>query len=79
MLKMQEELAEKGPEWRNGHYRYEFDVGSDAPELVKMLWVATDRKNNVVTSPANDCMGCTDPAQNDERECWVKAARAIKP
>jgi len=50
---MADEIAKKGPEWREGHYRYEFDVGSDAPELVKTIWVANDRNNNIVTSPAN--------------------------
>lgn len=78
------EAEEKGPVWREGHYRYEFDVGSDAPELVKMLWVVKDRNNNVVTSPATSCQEygcadpwCADPSLSDERECWVKEARSI--
>jgi hypothetical protein len=32
-----EEMRE-GPKWREGHYRYEFDLGAEGPELVKMLW-----------------------------------------
>jgi hypothetical protein len=77
LLKMAEEEREKGPEWREGHYRYEFDVGSDAPELVKMLWVAKDRKNNVVESPATG--GYPAPWPTGENECWVRAARSIRP
>jgi hypothetical protein len=57
----------KGPEWRDERFRYEFDVGSDAPELVKRLWVRKDRNSNIVTSPAND----------SGRECWVTAAKSI--
>lgn len=48
----------EGPMWREGHYRFEFDVGSTKPELVKMLWIAKDRNNNVITSPANDGTAC---------------------
>jgi hypothetical protein len=62
-----DEIAKKGPEWREGHYRYEFDVGSETPELVKKLWVAKDRSNNIVISPAND----------NGRECWVTAAKSV--
>ena len=62
------ETAKEGPEWRDEHYRYEFDVGSDAPELVKMLWVAKDRKNNALTQEA------TPPAIH---ECWVEAAKSV--
>ena len=62
------EQAKEGPEWREEHYRYEFDVGSDAPELVKMLWVAKDRKNNTVTQEAT-------PTAIDE--CWVAAAKSL--
>jgi hypothetical protein len=43
---MQPEVAAKverlEQKWHDGHYRYEFDLGSDAPELVKMLWVVKD-------------------------------------
>jgi hypothetical protein len=67
MMREQAETKE-GPEWRDEHYRYEFDVGSDAPELVKMLWVAKDRKNNTVTRVAT-------PAVIDE--CWVEAAKSV--
>ncbi len=77
LLEKDKELAEKGPEWREGHYRYEFDVGADAPELVKMLWVAKDRKNNVAELPATG--GYPVPWPTDENECWVRAARSIKP
>lgn len=63
------ETAKEGPEWREGHYRYEFDLGTDAPELVKMLWVAKDRRNNWVTSATT----------GREHECWVNAAESIKP
>jgi hypothetical protein len=64
---IEDEIAKKGPEWREGHYRYEFDVGSNDPELVKMLWIAKDRKDNLVTSEA----------KASERECWVAAAKSI--
>jgi hypothetical protein len=60
------EAAKEGPKWREGHYRYEFDVGPDAPELIKMLWVVKDKDNNTVTSAANTV----------EHECWVKAAKS---
>jgi hypothetical protein len=62
------ELAKEGPAWREVHYRYEFDVGSDAPELVKMLRVARGRDNNVVTSAAES---------GKPHECWVAAAKSI--
>jgi hypothetical protein len=62
------ETAKEGPEWRDEQYRYEYDVGSDAPELVKMLWVAKDRKENTVTRAVN----------RSEHECWVKAAQSVK-
>jgi len=48
----------EGPMWREGHYRFEFDVGSSKPELVKMLWIAKDRNNNVVTSPVTESTSC---------------------
>ena len=32
---------------RDGHYRFEFDVGPSKPELVKILWVARDRNDKV--------------------------------
>jgi hypothetical protein len=59
-----EEMRE-GPKWREGHYRYEFDLGADGPELVKMLWIAKDRNGNIVTSAAND-----------EHYCWIKAIQS---
>src|ERR1700719_2259917 len=46
----------EGPKWREGHYRYEFDLGSGAPELIKMLWVVKDKDNNTVTSAATGDM-----------------------
>jgi len=52
--------------WHDGHYRYEFDVGSDAPELVKMLWVVKDKDNNIVTSIPN----------SGPHDCWVVAAKS---
>jgi hypothetical protein len=66
---MAAETAKEGPEWREGHYRYEFDLGTDAPELVKMSWVVKDRRNNWVTSATT----------GSEHECWVKAAQSVKP
>jgi len=61
-----EEMKE-GPKWREGHYRYEFDLsGPDGPELVKMLWIAKDRNGNTITSAASD-----------EHYCWVKAAQSV--
>jgi hypothetical protein len=50
---------------REGHFRYEFDLGNDSPELVKMLWVSKDKDNNVVSSTASG------------NECWVRAAQSI--
>jgi len=50
--------------WREGHHRYEFDLGNDAPELVKRLWVAKDKDNNIVTSAADD-----------DHYCWTNVAR----
>jgi hypothetical protein len=44
------------------HYRFEFDVGSDNPELVKMLWTDQSGKAQPVT---------------DTNSCWVKAAQSI--
>jgi hypothetical protein len=64
-----DEVAKKGPEWREGHYRYEFDVGSDTPELVKTVWVVKDRSNNVLTSPIN----------KSGLGCWLTAAKSIGP
>jgi hypothetical protein len=44
------------------HYRFEFDVGSDEPELVKTLWI--------------DRTGKAQPA-TDSSSCWVKAAQSV--
>jgi hypothetical protein len=44
------------------HYRFEFDVGSDSPELVKMLWTDQSGKAQPVT---------------DNNSCWVKAAQSV--
>lgn len=60
-----EEMKE-GPKWRDGHYRYEFDLGPDPPELVKMLWIVKDRNNVTITSAADD----------DVHACWVMAAKS---
>jgi hypothetical protein len=60
------EAAKEGSKWREGHYRYEFDLGSGPPELIKMLWVVKDRDNNTVTSAAT----------SDAHACWVTAAKA---
>lgn len=48
-----------------GHRRYEFDLGSGAPELVKILEISKDKNNNTVTSAASD----------DANACWVAAAK----
>lgn len=61
------QLEKEGPKWREGHYRYEFDVGADAPELVKVLWVVKDKEDKTVTEAAN----------STGRECWVMAAKSI--
>jgi hypothetical protein len=74
LLQEQKDILEKGPKWRAGHYRYEFDLGSDTAELVKMLWVVTDRNNNVVTFPVTDCWRAECPGHGEDH-CWVKAAR----
>ena len=42
------EVAKLAAKHNEGHYRYEFDLGSGPPELVKMLWVYKDKDNNVV-------------------------------
>lgn len=57
-LQIDAQAMREGPMWKDGHYRFEFDVGLSKPELVKMLWVATDRNDKVVTSPANDGAAC---------------------
>jgi hypothetical protein len=57
--------VKNGPKWRDGHYRYEFDLGAAAPELIKMLWVVKDRNNNIITSAVT----------NDTNSCWVTAAK----
>lgn len=61
------ETMKQGPKWREGHYRYEFDVGSDTPELVKLLWVVKDQANNTVTSAV----------ESTGHECWVVAANSV--
>lgn len=58
-----DELPEASRELR---YHFEFDVGSDTPELVKMLWVAKDKDNNTITK-----------AVTDNHSCWVAAAQAV--
>jgi len=54
------------PKGHEGHYRYEFDLGSGTPELIKMLWVVKDKDNNTITSAMTDNLDA----------CWVKAAKA---
>ena len=49
-----------------GHRRYEFDFGSGAPELVKMLEVSKDKDNKTVTSAATE----------EGNACWVTTAKA---
>jgi hypothetical protein len=44
------------------HYRFEFDVGSDNPELMKTLWVDETGKANPMTAGYS---------------CWVKAAQSV--
>jgi hypothetical protein len=44
------------------HFRFEFDVGSDDPELVKMLWTDETGKAQAVTAG---------------HSCWGKAAQAV--
>jgi hypothetical protein len=44
------------------HYRFEFDVGSDNSELVKMLWTDQSGKAQPVT---------------DNNSCWAKAAQSV--
>jgi hypothetical protein len=50
------------PRSKMWHYRFEFDVGSDNPELVKMLWTDQSGKAQPVT---------------DSSSCWVKAAQSV--
>ena len=56
-LQLDAQAMREGPMWRDGHYRFEFDVVLSKPELVKMLWLARDRNDKVLTSPANDGAG----------------------
>jgi hypothetical protein len=44
------------------HCRFEFDVGSDNPELVKMLWTDQSGRAQPVT---------------DNNSCWAKAAQSV--
>jgi hypothetical protein len=60
------EAIKDGPKWNEGHYRYEFDLGSGIPELIKMLWIVKDKDNNTITSAAT----------SDPHACWVTAAKA---
>jgi hypothetical protein len=50
------------PQSRMWHYRFEFDVGSDNPELVRMLWTDQSGKAQPVT---------------DNNSCWAKAAQSV--
>jgi hypothetical protein len=60
------ETMKELPKWKEGHYRYEFDLGSGVPELIKMLWTVKDKDNNTTTSAAS----------SDPHACWVTAAKA---
>jgi hypothetical protein len=51
--------------WHDGHYRYEFDLGSGSPELIKMLWVVKDKDDKTLTSAVTDNLDA----------CWVTAAK----
>jgi len=58
-------IIKEEPKWHDGHYRYEFDLGSGTPELIKMLWVVKDKSNNTVTSAVTDNLDA----------CWVTAGK----
>jgi hypothetical protein len=62
-------LERSHPKTHDGHYRLEFDLGSGAPELVKMLWVAKDENDKTITSPVT---GGFNPD-----ECWLKTVKSI--
>jgi len=51
---------------QEGHRRYEFDLGSSAPELVKMLEIYKDKDNNPIMAAALD----------DANACWVTTGKA---
>jgi len=57
-LQLDAQTVREGTMWRDRQYGFEFDVGLSKPELVKMLWVARDRNDKVLTSPANDWAAC---------------------
>jgi hypothetical protein len=57
-LQIDAQAMREGPMWKDGHYRFEFDVGLSKPELVKMLWVVKDRNDKVITSPSKDSDAC---------------------
>jgi hypothetical protein len=61
------ELRRQTPKMHDGHYRCEFDLGSGAPELVKMLWVAKDENDKTITSPAPD----------NPDECWISTVKTM--
>jgi hypothetical protein len=77
-------LAEK-KKLHDTYYRYEFDLGSGPPELVKMLLVGKDSDNNIVSKPVSLEAGYiphplswagTDPAISDPTACWVVSAKS---
>lgn len=59
-------LMKQGPQ-PQGHYRYEFDVGSNAPELVKILWVVKDKDGKETTSAVT----------YDPQLCWMAKAKSV--
>jgi len=65
-LQVAAEVEKLGQKWHDGHYRYEFDLGSGPPELVKMLWVVKDANDTTRTSPV---------AANSNT-CWITKAKS---
>jgi len=65
-MALEADAARNRPKVQRGHYRYEFDLGSDTPELVKMLWVVDETKEVVAASTSGN-------------QCWVKVARSFDP
>ena len=64
-IDMARAAATSGIKIKHGRYRYEFDLGTDAPELVKMLWIVDQTKETSVAS-------------SDARYCWSNAAHLIE-
>lgn len=49
---------------KKGHYRYEFDLGTDTPEVVKMSWIVDETKESSPENPTS-------------HSCWVDAAKSV--